>query len=314
MSAAIATLVFCGNRSLADDLAFETVRLPPLRIHGQAARAHTQGLELVAGQYFVTARREDVRPKRSLLLRTELTSTNWDVWGITPVDAQAVVSVLDHPGGMQSDGTRLWIPLAESRRGGRSLIRAYPISGLVPGRQLKAELEFPVSDHIGAVAVDQARRVVYGASWDTESVYVWNFDGSPQRTLGGAELESRGLGVVKGDNGRSGLAVQDWKMVGDRLFASGLFRGPGIALGSPQSRLLCFADFAEPGFQRWSLLQPKQTGVELAHEAMAIFDGAVYFLPEDLGALNRMFRVSQADLIKPSVLQDSRTRGKELLR
>jgi hypothetical protein len=31
---------------------------------------------------------------------------------------------------------------------------------------------------------------------------------------------------------------------------------------------------------------------------MAVSDGAIYFLPEDLGASNRMFRVALSDLIK----------------
>jgi hypothetical protein len=36
----------------------------------------------------------------------------------------------------------------------------------------------------------------------------------------------------------------------------------------------------------------------MAREAMAISNGAIYFLPEDLGASNRLFRVSLADLMK----------------
>jgi len=309
-----ATLAFFGNQSRADDLTFETIRLPPLRIQGQAARAHTQGLELVAGMYYVTARREDVHPRRALLLRVDPAGTDWDVWDITPMDAQGVVSALDHPGGMQSDGRRLWIPLAESRRGGRSLIRVFPMAGMIPGQQLKAEFEFPVNDHVGAVAVDKKLGVVYGASWDTESVYVWSFAGLSKQTLSGTELESRGLGVVKGDNGRAGLAVQDWKVSEDCLFASGLYRGHGIVGESPQSRLMCFAGFPESGFKRWSILLPKQNGIELAREAMVISGGLVHFLPEDLGASNRIFRVSFPEVMKRIVPQDSRARGKELLR
>ncbi len=49
---------------------FRIVPLPPLRIAGQASRAHTQGLELVASDYYVSARQEDGHPARALLLRT----------------------------------------------------------------------------------------------------------------------------------------------------------------------------------------------------------------------------------------------------
>jgi hypothetical protein len=75
-------------------------------------------LEIKSGKYYVTARRDDVHPRRALLLRTDARGTDWDVWDITPVDAHGALTTLDHPGGMQSDGDRLWIPLAESKRKG----------------------------------------------------------------------------------------------------------------------------------------------------------------------------------------------------
>lgn len=301
LSTILATLVLHGNPSRAEGPVIEEVVLPPLRIQGQPARAHTQGMELAAGQYFVTARRDDVRPKRALLLRADPAGTDWDVWDITPIDAQGKITTLDHPGGMQSDGHRLWIPLAESKRNGNSLIRVFRLAGMVPGQPLKTDFEFPVNDHIGAVAVSPGHKLVFGANWDTEAVNVWDFDGHLQRTLNGPELQSRGLGVASGVNARAGLAVQDWKLVGNRLFASGLYRGGGVVPESPQSRLMSFADFAEPGFQRWSIPLPKQTGTELAREAMTISDGRIHFLPEDLGPSNRVFRVSLADFMKRSV-------------
>ena len=300
MLAAVTMLFLPAEDSRADDLRVETRILPPLRIESRLASAHTQGLEVTQGRYYVTARRDDVLPKRALLLRTDERGTNWDFWDITPVDGSGTLTALDHPGGMQSDGQRLWIPLAESKREGRSVIRAFPMAGMIPGQPLKAELEFPVNDHIGAVAVDKHRRIVYGANWDTESVYVWDFDGRLQRTVSGPGLESRALGVVGGANGRAGLAVQDWKVVGDRLFASGLFRGPGVVPEVPQSRLMSFSGFLTPEFQRWSIILSTQNGTELAREAMAVSDGTAHFLPEDLGASNRIFRVSLADLMKRS--------------
>ena len=306
-SAACLMFVLQLDQSLAGDLALESIKLPALRVNGQAAKAHTQGMEIAAGQYFVTARRDDVLPKQALLLRTGSTRTDWDVWDITPVDTVGGVMALDHPGGMQSDGRLLWVPLAESKRNGRSIIRVYSIAGLVAGQPAKAEFEFPVEDHIGAMAVSVDRRLVFGASWDTEKVYVWNWQGRLQRTLSSTELGSRGLGVVTGPNGRAGLAVQDWKVVGDRLFASGLFHAPGTAAVSPASRFMSFAGFLETHFQRWSVALPTQKGIELGNEAMTISEGLVHFLPEDLGASNQVFRVSLADIMKQSAPQESRS-------
>lgn len=299
------------HQSLAEDLTVGTISLPALRINGQPARAHTQGLEIISSNYFVTARQDDVLPKRALLLRTDAHRTDWDVWDITPTDARGDLPPLNHPGGMQSDGTRLWISLAESKRNGSSLVRAYPMGGIVAGQPLKAAVEFTVNDHIGALAVSAERKILYGANWDTEAVYVWDLDGRLQRTLKGSEMEGRRLGIVSGVNGRAGLAVQDWKMMGDRLFASGLLRGAGVAPESPQSRLMIFTGFSKPEFQCSSIPLPKQGKTEMAREAMAIADGLVYFLPEDLGASNRIFRVSLAEVMKRGGLQNSRVPEKQ---
>ena len=289
--------------SHAESLTVEVISLPALRVNGQAARAHTQGLEVAGGSYYVTARREDVRPKRALLLRTETAGTNWDAWDVTPVALPGAVTGLDHPGGMQSDGKRLWIPIAESKPKSRSLIRVFPLAGMVAGQPLEPELEFPVNDHIGAVAVAADHGFVFGANWDTEAVYVWDLEGHLKRTLTGAELGTRGLGVAAGSDSRAGVAIQDWKIIGDRLFASGLSRAPGLAAMSPKSRWMSFANFLEPGFRRWAVVLPLHEGTELGREAMAVADGLVHFLPEDLVATNRLFRVQITDLLKRSTKQ-----------
>ena len=303
VAAACAVFALHTARSAADGLKVEVVKLPGLRISGQAATAHTQGLEVTGGRYYMTARRDDVRPKRALLLRTETTEADWDIWDITPVDTAGAVTALDHPGGMQADGKRLWIPIAESKRHGRSIVRVFRLTDMVAERPLKPEFEFTVNDHIGAVAVATDRALVFGANWDTESVYVWDFEGGLKRTLTGAALGARGLGMVKGSDGRAGVAVQDWKFSGDRLFASGLLRAPGPAAVPPQSRLVSFTNFLEAAFQRKVVILPVHEQTELAREAMAVSNGKVYFLPEDLGPTNRLFRVSMADLLERSVPQ-----------
>jgi hypothetical protein len=241
----------------------------------------------------VTARQEDVRPKRALLLHLTKAATNWTVWDITPASPGGA-TLLDHPGGMQSDGKRLWIPIAESKPRSRSLVCVFPLADLVAGRPLKPALEFPVNDHIGALAVAAERELVLGANWDTESVYVWDLAGHLKRKLTGPALAVRGLGLGTGSDNRSGIAVQDWKL-GRRLFASGLCRSSGAAEDS-RSRLISFADFLEAGFQRWTVALPPRNQSELAREAMALAEGFVYFLPEDLGESNRLFRIPLAEL------------------
>lgn len=297
-SVAGALLVLHSLHSWAGELAVEVIGLPPLRVLGQPARAHTQGLELAEGHYYVTARRDDIRPRRALLLRTTAARTDWDVWDITPVDAQGAVTALDHPGGMQSDGKRLWIPLAESKRNGRSIIRVFALADMIAGRPLKPGFEFSVNDHLGALAVDAQRKLVLGANWDTEMVYVWDLGGRLQRTLTRSDLEARGLGVAASGEGQAGVAIQDWKFVGARLIASGLFLGSTPLTPGSKSRLLSFERFLESDFRNRSVALPLQQETQLANEGMAVSDGAVYFLPEDLGATNRLFRARFGDLFR----------------
>jgi hypothetical protein len=291
-------LALHSPHSWAGELAVDVVSLPPLQILGRPAKAHTQGLELAVGNYYVTARRDDIHPSRALLLRTAPARADWDVWDITPADVQGVVTALDHPGGMQSDGTRLWIPLAESRRNGRTIIRVFALDGMVTGRPLKSEFEFSVNDHIGAVAVTAQRGLVLGANWDTETVYVWDLGGHLQRTLTGADLGARGLGAATSGSGQAGVAVQDWKFIGAQLFASGLLRAPASSASSSKSRLGSFDKFLERDFQKRVVAVPLYQGTELANEGMAVSDGAVYFLPEDIGVSNRLFRVRLSDLFR----------------
>jgi hypothetical protein len=265
----------------------EIIPLPLLHINGKTARIHSQGLEIVGDHYYVTGRQEDVVPKRALLLRTD--GTLWEAWDVTPESPTPTSRNLDHPGGMQSDGRNLWIPVAESVPHGRSLVRVVPIEGLTTGQPVRATLEWPVPDHIGALAVSTNQQLVLGASWDTETVYVWNLKGELQRTLTRVDLEPRSLGTISGLT--SGVAIQDWKFVGPALFASGLAKGGASPTDEPASRLFVFGRFLDSSFERQSVRLPILPNTELAREAMAIRGGSVYFLPEDLGPTNRLFRV-----------------------
>ncbi len=296
-AAAIATLLF-NLPARADDLPVEQLTLPALLIDGKAAAAHTQGLEVAASKFYVTARLESARPKRALLLRTAVAGTNWDVWDITPAASANSGMPLDHPGGMQSDGSRLWIPVAASKPKSRTLIRAFRVADMVAGRPLKSEFEFPVADHIGALAVAMDLALIFGANWDTEKVYVWDLQGHLKQMLEGAAIVQRGLGTIVNSNNLAGVAVQDWKAVGARLYASGPQRSAGSASSLPKSRWLVYSNFLHPDFQRSTVILPLQERTELAREAMAAADGAVYFLPEDLGTSNRLFRVPLAALLE----------------
>ncbi len=90
--------------------------------------------------------------------------------------------------------------------------------------------------------------------------------------------------------------MQDWKVVGDRLVVSGIFKDPQSSAAAPTSRLLMFDRFLEPAFECRAIRVPVREGIELGHEGMAVTGEFVLFLPEDLGASNRLFRASLAEL------------------
>ncbi len=76
-----------------------------------------------------------------------------------------------HAGGMDFDGTHLWVPVAQYRPHGRSLIYR------VDPRTLEVESVFSVEDHIGSVVLDRDRGRIYGFSWGSREIYTWDLDG-----------------------------------------------------------------------------------------------------------------------------------------
>lgn len=277
------------------ELDFVQIPLPPLQIQGQGARAHTQGLERVGTNFYVTARLESVSPKRAVLLRTAEQASAWRIWDLTLTNSSPA-GALDHPGGIQSDGKRLWIPIAQSVPHGKSRIRVFPLDSLQAGEP-KAELDIPIEDHVGAIAISSEQQLAFGASWDTETIYVWDFQGRLQKTLGTTPLTEFHLGWTSGPNGREGVAVQDWKLIEGQLFASGLYKEPRLDSALPRSRLLIFDSSLAANRPPEMVRLPRIEGTEIAREAMAISIGFVYFLPEDLDSSNRLFRVPLQDLL-----------------
>ncbi len=79
-----------------------------------------------------------------------------------------------HPGGVDFDGESIWVPVAEYRPKGRTIV--YKVNP----QTLAAVEAFSADDHIGAIAVDRLNRFVYGLNWDSELIYRWGLDGKQQ--------------------------------------------------------------------------------------------------------------------------------------
>src|SRR5262245_48518313 len=68
------TIILCGGlrpapSSGAEKPKVDVISLPPFRVQGQLAKGHVQGMDWVDGLCYVTARRDDMTPRRALLLR-----------------------------------------------------------------------------------------------------------------------------------------------------------------------------------------------------------------------------------------------------
>lgn len=276
--------------------------LPPLVIRGKAQLAHTQGLEWVDGALYVTARLEDDTRRQALLLRTRLGDSHWEFWNLGVSSDESPKNSMDHPGGFQFDGRHLWIPVAESRRNSRSLVRVLDPRALRPGVPISFVREFPVADHIGAIAVAAEKNRVLGASWDTASIWVWDLQGTFVERLPAVRLRTASLGVDVDGGAATGLTVQDWKWHEGRLVASGLWK-EGNRKGGIQERVIGslsrVAIFGElPSVDdmpapRWLEL-PRLERREIAREGMAIHGGRLWFLPDDLGATNRLYSLPES--------------------
>ncbi len=206
----------------------------------QFATYHVQGLELTEQFYFVTS--VDKEQKRGWLFKIDRQNANLNS------KIELTDRTLIHPGGLQFDGHYLWIPNAEYKSQGRTMIYG------VDPNSLEICTSFPVDDHIGAIASD-GKNLLYGVNWDALHFYIWDFDGHQ---------------LNKVDSPTS-MAYQDIKYFAGKLLCSGHKDDDSVI------------DIIDP--ENWTLVKridlPQDVWKNtLSREGMA-FDGNLYFLPDD---------------------------------
>jgi hypothetical protein len=75
-----------------------------------------------------------------------------------------------HPGGIDYDGTSIWVPVAEYRPDSRSIVyRVDPV-------HMRAAEVFRFADHIGAIVHNTDDRTLHGVSWGSRRFYRWTLD------------------------------------------------------------------------------------------------------------------------------------------
>ena len=279
-----------------------TWMLPPFRINGKPAKAHTQGLLVHQNGFFVTARRDDKKPRRSLLLwlrcnpgsqkeNCNKSKRSWTkIWDITPTSQPASWSgVLDHPGGFDSDGEYLWIPISQSRRNGKTLIRKFSIRSLIDKGDATPAESIIINDHIGAIAVSRSPKRLFGANWDTLLAYEISVDGNPMQHY---ERKS----FIRNLPNWS-IAVQDWKVHKGLLIASGLDKSSKLLPSRPRSLLQLINVKTRQIIAELRLPRRDAPG-NFTREGMAVFNEHIWLLPDDLGKENKLYRFSLNELLR----------------
>ena len=77
-----------------------------------------------------------------------------------------------HPGGIDFDGTHIWIPVAEYRPNSSSVIYKVDMD------DFSVNQVFQVQDHIGGIVHDTDAELLHGVSWGARRFYTWTLDGT----------------------------------------------------------------------------------------------------------------------------------------
>ncbi|MEO7271815.1 MAG: DUF6454 family protein [Vicinamibacterales bacterium] len=88
-----------------------------------------------------------------------------------------------HPGGLDFDGTAIWVPVAEYRPNSRSIVyRVNP-------ETMTATEAFRFADHLGGLVHDTDDRTLHGVSWGSRRFYRWTLDARGRITNGSTTPE-----------------------------------------------------------------------------------------------------------------------------
>ena len=126
-----------------------------------------------------------------------------------------------HPGGIDYDGTHIWVSVAEYRPDSRSIV--YRVD---PATMTATEV-FRFADHIGAIVHNTDDRTLHGVSWGSRRFYRWTL-GADGSVTNAATTPER----LRTLNPSHYVDYQDCQYVGDRRMLCG-----GVAdLPSPDAR------------------------------------------------------------------------------
>lgn len=153
----------------------ESIWKPAGSIQVQFRTWHPQGLVKIGDTFFVSS--VEVRSRErgegvGHLFKIDRT-------GRLLADLTLGEGAIYHPGGIDYDGTNIWVPTAEYRPDSRSIVyRVDPAS-------MKATEVFRFADHLGAIVHDSSEKTLHAVSWGSRRLYAWkvgNERAAPVRT------------------------------------------------------------------------------------------------------------------------------------
>jgi hypothetical protein len=263
--------------ALGRDTTWKHVASVPLAFRAH----HPQGLVRV-GDTFVISSVEIRRPTRRLAqpVGGHDRDTGEGVGHLFKADAAGTLvadlplgeGALYHPGGIDFDGTHVWVPVAEYRPNSRSIVYR------VDPRTMRAQEVTRVPDHIGAIVHTTDDGRLHGVSWGSRRLYTWTLD-RHGRVAGQA---------LRRLNPSHYVDYQDCKYVGGRRMLctgiAGLRRTPEAAPFWLGGLDLVSLDDGRPVHQAPLLLWTRG-GLNMARNA-AWFEASGadvrgYFVPED---------------------------------
>lgn len=151
---------------------------------------HPQGMVRIGDSLFVSS--VDAAGARGHLFKLTMA-------GALLTDLVLGEGAIFHPGGIDYDGERIWVPVAEYRPDSRSIVYSVDPSAM------KATEVLRFDDHIGAIVHNTDDNTLHGVSWGSRRFYTW--------PLGAVDRVSQTL------NPSHYVDYQDCKYVGGRRMA-----------------------------------------------------------------------------------------------
>ena len=182
-----------------------------------------------------------------------------------------------HPGGIDYDGSYIWVPVAEYRPDSRSIVYRVDPDAMAATEILR------VADHIGAIVHNTDDHTLHGVSWGSRRFYRWTLGNDGKATNATAAPES-----LRTLNPSHYIDYQDCKYAGGRrMLCTGVTEmrqsaaAPRFRLGGID--LINLIDL-RPLHQTPVLLWTPN-GLDMTHNPVWIEPSAAglraYFMPED---------------------------------